>query len=79
VSFALINAGLLDTPRASGFGVRGLPGAGKWVSIYSNSGHVWMIVAGLRFDTSALHIAGSRWTTEARPLTGFTVRHPPGL
>jgi hypothetical protein len=79
VSFALINAGLLDTPRASGFGVRGQPGPGKWVSIYSNAGHVWMIVAGLRFDTSALHIAGSRWTTESRPLDGFTVRHPPGL
>jgi cell wall-associated NlpC family hydrolase len=79
VSFALINAGLLDTPRASGFGVRGREGPGKWVSIYSNSGHVWMVVAGLRFDTSALHLNGSRWTTEARSLAGFTVRHPPGL
>ena len=41
-----------------------LPGPGKWVTTYASSYHVYMIVAGLRFDTSGLRVAGSRWTPE---------------
>ena len=38
-----------------------------------------MIVAGMRFDTSARSRTGSRWTMEARPSDGFAVTHPAGL
>ncbi|MFL5821649.1 MAG: hypothetical protein ACJ76S_13290 [Solirubrobacteraceae bacterium] len=79
LSFAFIHAGLLDHPTAHGWSTLGEPGPGRWISVYSNSGHVFMTVAGLRFDTSAIHIAGSRWTDEPRSTAGFTVRHIPGL
>ena len=79
LSFAFIHAGLLDRPIAQGWSVMGQPGPGRWISIYSNPGHVFMVVAGLRFVTSAIHIAGSRWTEQPRSTAGFTVRHLPGL
>src|SRR5437763_1549499 len=79
LSFTFIQAGLLQAPIAQGWSTMGQPGTGRWISVYSNSVHVWMIVAGLRFDTSALHIAGSRWTDQMRSTAGFTVRHLPGL
>jgi hypothetical protein len=64
---------------ARGWSVMGEAGPGRWVSVYSNAGHVWMEVAGLRFDTSAISIRGSRWTNVARSKAGFIVRHLPGL
>jgi cell wall-associated NlpC family hydrolase len=79
MSFAFIQAGLLQAPIAEGWSTMGQPGPGRWVSVYSDAGHVWAIIAGLRFDTSALHIAGSRWTDQMRSTAGFTVRHLPGL
>jgi hypothetical protein len=79
LSFAFINAGLLNHTMAAGWSKLGVPGNGKWLTWYTSSGHVWMIVAGLRFDTSALHIAGSRWTTQGRSMAGFTSHHLPGL
>jgi cell wall-associated NlpC family hydrolase len=80
VSFALAGAGLLDTPLTSGlFAEWGAPGPGQWITIYANSGHVFMIVAGLRFDTSGQGRAGTRWQDAERPTSGFAVRHPPGL
>lgn len=79
LSFAFINAGLLNHTMAAGWSKLGVPGNGKWLTWYTSTGHVWMIVAGLRFDTSALHIAGSRWTTESRSMAGFTSHHLPGL
>ena len=81
VSYALAAAGLLDTPLVSGgFAKWGAPGPGKWVTIYANDGHVFMYVAGLRFDTSGRDGPfGSRWQTAPRSLAGFEVRHPPGL
>jgi hypothetical protein len=59
----------------------GKSGLGKWVSIYANKGHVFMVVAGMRFDTSAYGSGdkGPRWRTTARPAGGFKVRHPAGL
>jgi peptidoglycan hydrolase-like protein with peptidoglycan-binding domain len=56
-----------------------LPGPGKWITTYASSYHVYMIVAGLRFDTSGLRVAGSRWTTQARSSGGFVPRHPAGF
>jgi hypothetical protein len=80
VSFVLASAGYLEAPLASGPLMSwGEPGPGKWVTIYAHAGHVWMTVAGIRFDTSGASATGSRWQNEMRSAAGFTVRHPPGL
>jgi cell wall-associated NlpC family hydrolase len=79
VSFALAGAGFLDRPLTSGlFESWGDAGPGRWITIYASAGHVWMIVAGLRFDTSGQGRAGTRWQPPQRPTGGFTVRHVPG-
>jgi cell wall-associated NlpC family hydrolase len=80
VSFALAGAGLLDRPLTSGLlAGYGAPGPGRWITIYANSGHVFMVVAGLRFDTSGQGRAGTRWQEEAVTTSGYAVRHIPGL
>lgn len=80
VSYALHGAGLLQVPRDStGLESLGAKGYGKWVTVYANGGHAWMMVAGLRFDTSGLSGAGSRWQTAKRSTSGYVVRHPRGL
>jgi cell wall-associated NlpC family hydrolase len=80
VSFALAGAGLLDRPLASGaFAGWGAGGPGQWITVYANSGHVFMVVAGLRFDTSGRGRAGTRWQPSLRSAGGSAVRHPPGL
>ena len=80
VSFALAGAGLLDQPLTSGLlAGYGRPGPGRWITIYANSGHVFMVVAGLRFDTSGRGRAGTRWQEEDVSTGGFAVRHVPGL
>jgi len=80
VSYALHGAGLLTAPLDSTeFMSWGAPGPGQWVTIYANEDHVYMVVAGLRFDTSGASASGSRWQTEARSGEGYTVVHPPGL
>jgi cell wall-associated NlpC family hydrolase len=80
VSFALAAAGLLDGPLASGPLMSwGEPGRGKWVTIWSNPGHVFMEVAGIRFDTSGRQVTGSRWQNAMRSTSGFVARHPAGL
>lgn len=79
VSYALAAAGLVNSPMASGpFMSWGEPGPGKWITVYANPGHAFMVVAGWRFDTSALG-GGTRWTRSMRPTGGFVARHPPGL
>ncbi|WP_354698332.1 endolysin [Paraconexibacter sp. AEG42_29] len=80
VSYALHGAGLLDsTLDSSSLAKWGAAGAGRWVTIYANAEHVYMYVAGLRFDTSGQKTSGSRWQDAARSSSGFTVRHPAGL
>jgi hypothetical protein len=80
VSFVLASAGLLSSSLTSGALMSwGEPGKGKWVTIYANDGHVFLEVAGIRFDTSAQHVTGSRWANEGRSTAGFVERHPPGL
>jgi len=89
VSYALHGAGLLASSLDStGFMHWGKGGAGKWVTIYANSGHAFMMVAGLRFDTGyrdewgkrhgAKPGSGPRWGKK-RSTDGFYVRHPSGL
>jgi peptidoglycan hydrolase CwlO-like protein len=80
VSYVLHAAGILSSPMASGPLMSwGSPGPGKWITIYSNPGHVWMTVGGLRFDTSGRSGTGSRWQNGANGGGGFTVRHYPGI
>jgi hypothetical protein len=84
VSYALIRAGLLRGVLVSG----GLAhvhraGAGRWVSIYANDGHVYLEVAGLRLDTSPVGDPTGRHGVRWRPVIGrrpgFRARHPGGL
>jgi peptidoglycan hydrolase-like protein with peptidoglycan-binding domain len=80
VSYALHGAGLLDAALTSGdFMSWGAPGKGRWVTIYANPGHVYMVVNGRRFDTTGRDESGSRWQSRSRSAAGYTVRHPPGL
>jgi hypothetical protein len=80
VSYALAAAGLLSSPLDStGFMSWGQPGPGKWITVYANAGHAFMVVAGWRFDTSALSGGGTRWTRAMRDTGGFVARHPAGL
>jgi hypothetical protein len=80
VSYALHGGGLLDSAMPSGsFTSWGEAGEGRWITIYAHGGHMYMTVAGLRFDTSGRATTGSRWQEEPRSPDGFTVRHPAGL
>jgi cell wall-associated NlpC family hydrolase len=80
VSFALAGAGLLDSPLTSGLLARwGSAGPGRWITIYANGGHVFMEVAGLRFDTGGIRGSGTRWQAAGRSTAGFVARHPEGL
>jgi peptidoglycan hydrolase CwlO-like protein len=78
VSYALHGGGLIESPLDStGLSTWGEPGPGKWITVYANSGHAWMTVAGLAFDTSGG--AGPRWHSSfASSTEGFIARHPAG-
>jgi cell wall-associated NlpC family hydrolase len=81
VSYALHGASLLATPEdSSEFMAWGLHGVGRWVTIFSNPGHAYMTVAGLRLDTSAADDPSSQQGPRWRPLRlsngGYSVRHP---
>ena len=81
VSYVLAAAGLVTSPMVSGqFDTWGDPGPGKWVTIYSNADHVWMTIAGWRFDTVAqAEDGGTRWAQGGGEFAGFDVEHPVGL
>jgi hypothetical protein len=82
VSYALHGAKLLEAPLVSGsFMTWGEPGPGKWITIYANKEHVYMMVAGLRWDTGGdpTGVTGPRWHAEPFYAKGFVVRHPDGL
>jgi hypothetical protein len=80
VSYALIGAGLLDAPRpSSGLMDFGESGPGQWISVYAHGGHAYVVIAGLRFDTSGRGEQGPRWRRAPRSGRGYTVRHPAGL
>jgi peptidoglycan hydrolase-like protein with peptidoglycan-binding domain len=79
VSYVLHAMGRLASPEDStqlmGYGA---PGRGRWVTIYANPGHAYMVIRGRRFDTSGTD-DGSRWDRLARSSIGYVARHPPGL
>jgi hypothetical protein len=89
VSFALHAAGLLDAPLDSGSFMKwGERGKGAWITVYTNPGHAYAVIAGLRLDTSVAGMArrkrvaataferGPRWRPMKRPARGFVKRHP---
>jgi delta 1-pyrroline-5-carboxylate dehydrogenase len=80
ISYALAAAGLVSSPLDStSFMSWGEAGPGKWITVYANAGHAFMVIAGLRFDTSGEGQSGPRWRPEPRWLRGFHRRHPAGL
>jgi hypothetical protein len=64
---------------SSEFARWGDAGAGRWITTYGNSGHSYMVVAGLRFDTGWNGGNGPAWSASMRPASGYTVRHPRGF
>ena len=84
VSFAMHGAGLLATPRDSSSFMRyGVAGKGQWITVYTNPGHAFAVIAGLRLDTSAAGDpaggSGPRWRPNLRSTRGYRARHPLGL
>jgi hypothetical protein len=84
VSYALHGADLLDSPLDSGSFMRwAAGGAGDWITVYTNPGHAYAVIAGLRLDTSAAGDPhggkGPRWRPNLRSSRGFKARHPAGF
>jgi peptidoglycan hydrolase-like protein with peptidoglycan-binding domain len=80
VSHALHGASLVTRPLDStDFESWGSRGRGKWITVYANSGHAYLVVAGLRFDTSGSGEKGPRWRTTRASTSGYVARHPAGL
>lgn len=80
VSYALHGAGLLSSPLDStGLTFWGEPGEGGWITVYAHGGHAYIVIAGLRFDTSGTGGSGPRWHEDMRSPAGFIPRHPAGL
>jgi hypothetical protein len=81
VSYALGNGGLLKgTPLdSSSFMKWGAAGKGAWVTVYTNPGHAYAYIAGLRLDTSGPGESGPRWRVAKRSNRGFKARHPLGF
>jgi hypothetical protein len=80
VSHALHGASLVTSPLDStDFESWGSRGRGQWITVYANSGHAYLVVAGLRFDTSGSGENGPRWRPQFRSSRGYVSRHPAGL
>jgi hypothetical protein len=82
VSYVLHKAGLLDYPLDStGFMRWGKRGHSKWATIYASHQHAYMVIAGLRWDTSFItdgDRSGPGWSEQMRSSKGFRIRHPSG-
>lgn len=84
VSYALHGADLLDGALdSSSFMKWGDAGKGEWITVYTNPGHAYVVIAGLRLDTSAAGDPrggkGPRWRPNLRSSRGFRSRHVEGL
>jgi hypothetical protein len=85
VSYALRGGGLLRAPLdSSAFMKWGLEGLGRWITVYTNPGHAFVVIAGMRLDTSAANEpvnsgSGPRWRHGKRPVEGYLARHPANL
>ncbi len=85
VSYVLHAAGLVGTPMdSSDFMGWGRHGLGHWITVYTNPGHAFVEIAGIRLDTSAEgdpHPApgsGPRWRPLLQGTSGYLARHPAG-
>ncbi|HEY7266516.1 MAG TPA: hypothetical protein VH501_02375 [Solirubrobacterales bacterium] len=85
VSYVLHAAGLLASPMTSGGLAQswGVPGKGRWITVYGNASHAYMVIAGKRFDTSSggdrwNQGSGPRWRKKKRKPVGFTGKYFPG-
>lgn len=80
VSKVLNAIGAIDDPLDSrALRTWGEAGRGRWITVYTNPSHAYVVIAGLRFDTSGRGGKGPRWRAEPRPSSGFVARHPDGL
>ena len=73
---------LRGTMTSDEFRHYGESGPGRWVSVWARRGHVFLVVAGLRFDTGwngGYGNTGPRWSEGSRPAEGCVLRHPAGL
>ncbi len=85
VSYALYGGRFLRSPLPSGALMDwGEEGPGKWITVYAHGGHAYIVVAGLRFDTSMRDSdapgpsSGPRWSRTLRESDAFVARHPLG-
>jgi hypothetical protein len=54
----------------------GQAGKGGWITVYGAPSHAYMVVAGLRFDTSMTPGDGPGWSTSLRSTPEhYSVRH----
>src|SRR4051794_6472786 len=80
VSYVLHGAGRLSSPLdSSALMSYGSAGRGRWITIYANPGHAYMVIRGRRYDTPGRARNGSRWQHARRSTAGYVARPPPGL
>jgi peptidoglycan hydrolase-like protein with peptidoglycan-binding domain len=80
VSYALHGGGLLSSPEdSSALESYGEAGPGRYITIYANAEHAFMVIDGRRFDTVAQAETGTRWSSSMTSTAGFVARHPDGL
>ena len=80
ISYALRGGRFLKRPLDSrAFASWGEAGPGQWVTVYTNPGHAYVVIAGLRFDTSGPGERGPRWRKSARSARAYSARHPEGF
>ncbi len=80
VSYALAAGGLLSSPETSGeLEHWGVPGPGRYITVYANAGHTYMYVDGILYDTAGRSgVYASRWQVQPTDNSGYVVRHYPG-
>jgi hypothetical protein len=82
VSYALYGGRFLDSPLPSGALMSwGRSGPGRWLTVYAHGGHAYLVVAGLRLDTSLRDDptrTGPGWSRRLRESAAFEARHPRG-
>jgi hypothetical protein len=70
----------MDSTGLRSWGERG---AGSWITVYTNPGHAFVVIAGMRLDTSAAGdpsgAEGPQWRPTLRRTKGFKARHPEGF
>jgi hypothetical protein len=83
VSYILHAAGLIKTSMdSSDFETWGDGGLGQWITVYTNPGHAFVQIAGIRLDTSAEQDphapagSGPRWRPLMKSTGGYQARHP---